>query len=77
MSKYDCKKVKEMLNDVLDGELSSSELSAFNQHLEKCSKCSDCFDSEKVLLDSIKEKIDSKCCPEDVLNKIKAKILDK
>lgn len=64
-----------MLNDVLDGEMSSSELSAFNQHLEKCSKCTDCYNSEKVLLDAIKDKLSSHCCPEDVLKKIKQKIL--
>ena len=77
MSKYDCKKVKEMLTDVLDGELAPDELKAFDEHLEKCSKCTECYESEKALLESIKEKLDSKCCPESVLKKIKAKILDK
>lgn len=63
-----------MLNDVLDGEISSEELKAFNEHLEKCSKCTDCYDSEKVLLEAIREKLKVNNIPEDLLSKIKEKI---
>ena len=64
-----------MLNEALDGEMSSDELQEFNAHLEKCAKCSDCYESEKELLDSIKSKLDCKKCPKELLNLIKSKIL--
>lgn len=70
----DCEKAADMLHIVLDNEVSSEDLREFETHLSRCSKCKDAYEAEKNLLGTIKRKIDSKCCPEDLLSSIKEKI---
>lgn len=74
MSCTDCNKVKEMLHTVIDGEVNSDDLKSFNEHLDKCIGCKDHYHEEKILLQEIKNKIDSKCCPKNVLDSIRDKI---
>ena len=73
--KADCVKVREMISSVVDGEASNEELKTFNEHLSKCTSCKDYHEKERFLLAAIKEKMSSRCCPEDLLKKIKTKIL--
>jgi len=70
----DCEKAVEMLHVVLDKEVSKEELQEFELHLSNCTKCTDKYEAEKNLLNTIKSKIDSKCCPEDLLSSVKEKI---
>ena len=75
MSSCDCRKVKEMLQDVLAKECDKKSLKEFEEHIATCAHCRKCFEEEKEMLKTIKEKISHKCCPEDLLNKIKESIL--
>ena len=75
MACNDCEKAAEMLPLVLDEEVSKEELHEFELHLSNCTKCTDKYEAEKNLLNTIKSKISSnKCCPEDLLSSVKEKI---
>ena len=74
MSCSDCKKVGDMIHAVMDDEVTCEELKAFNEHLENCTNCSSHVEKERVLFDQIKAKMQSKCCPQNVLNSVMDKI---
>lgn len=74
MSCKECDKVATMMHAVLDGEASCEEMKEFEQHLDKCLKCSDHYHEEKELFKEIKSKMQHKCCPEKVLNSVLEKI---
>lgn len=70
----DCQKVGDMLHAVLDGEVSCDELEFFNQHLDNCSNCNGHVDKEKQLFKEIKTKLESRSCPQGLLDKVLSKI---
>ena len=74
MSCDDCNKVVDMLHAVIDGEASCEELNQFNEHLDRCVKCSDHVQNEKRLFEEIKSKIKTRSCPEALLSSVMGKI---
>ena len=70
----DCEKAANMLQVVIDGEASKEDLTEFEMHLSKCSNCANAYETEKKLLQAIKNKISSKCCPQMLLNSVREKI---
>ncbi len=70
----DCKQVATIIHHVIDGEATCDEVEFFNKHIEKCSPCLDKYQVEKDMLQTVREKINRKCCPKATLESIKQKI---
>ncbi len=68
------KKCIEMLQIILDGEASEEEQQYFLNHVEECAPCYQYYNLEKTIRLVLKQKIEKKPIPEDLIESIKAKI---
>jgi predicted anti-sigma-YlaC factor YlaD len=59
---------------VLDREASAEDMAYVKSHLETCTHCLDCYETDKTLKEALKTKI-SKKCPNALMDCIKEKIL--
>lgn len=64
----DCKQCLEILSIVADEEATQEQLNFFNQHIVNCEKCMDCFEVEKTLKDKIKQRIERREVPQEILS---------
>lgn len=67
-----CQKAVGLIQTILDDEATVEQKKFFSTHLDKCKGCFDHFEIEKDILDHIKAKLQRKCCPEGLINKIKS-----
>ena len=67
-----CSEVFRRLDDYLDRELSPEEMLLVRAHLETCAACAAEHRFERVVLDSIKEKVRRLPVPSDLASKVHA-----
>ncbi|MDX2305811.1 MAG: zf-HC2 domain-containing protein [Microscillaceae bacterium] len=70
----DCEKCLQVLHMVIDGECSSEEKAFVEAHISSCTHCSDCYEVDKTIKESIHSKITKMNVPHDLVNFIKSKI---
>ncbi len=70
----DCKKVKQLVQVIIDDEATDEEKKFFEEHVCQCSCCKKTYNCEKDILNCVKKKIARKCCPESLKDSIKAKL---
>lgn len=73
---FDCEATFKRLDDYLDGELGPEEIRLIRAHLNECEECAPEFAFEEVLLDEIRQKINSVEMPSDLRARV-SQLLDK
>jgi hypothetical protein len=58
----------------MDDEASADDKMFFKAHVDHCQPCLDKLNVETTLIESVKTKLKSKCCPESVKDSIRNKI---
>jgi len=71
----DCNEVDKMLQLYVDGELTTQDIENIRQHLEKCSPCEGHFESEKLLKQIVKEKLNWQPAADGVAEGVKDFVL--
>jgi mycothiol system anti-sigma-R factor len=69
-----CNDFKEVLYLIMDGEATKEQEAFFKQHIDECAPCLDHYNIEQSMVRIIREKLDKKTCPEQIIRAIKAKI---
>jgi len=69
---FDCETAFKRLDDYLDGELGSEEISLIRAHLGDCEVCAREFAFEGSLLEEIRQKINSVEVPSDLRSRVSA-----
>ena len=65
-----------MIQLILDGEATEDQVKSFYQiNLESCRPCIEMYHLEKEIKDLLQGKVEKKCCPGDIIESIKAKIV--
>lgn len=67
---FDCEATFKRLDDYLDGELGSEEISLIRAHLGDCEVCAREFVFEETLVDEIRQKINSVEIPSDLRSRV-------
>ncbi|RAU83897.1 anti-sigma factor family protein [Pontibacter arcticus] len=70
----DCEKVADLLNAVVDGEVTAEEQEFFNAHIEDCISCFESHDKQKLLKGLVSGHLKRIIVPESLALSIKAKI---
>jgi len=70
----DSEKCLNMLQLILDGEASESEMQYFNTHIEDCMSCFQHYNLEKTIRQVLKTKCEKRPVPVDLIQSIKSKI---
>lgn len=63
-----------MIQAVLDGSASETEINHFKENLESCLPCIENYELEKSIKSSLQDKLEKKCCPNSIVNQLKVKI---
>lgn len=64
----------EMIQAVLDGSASDEEMKHFENSIDECLPCLENYQLEKSIKETLKAKLEKKCCPEKTVNSIKASL---
>jgi hypothetical protein len=67
-------KCMEMIQAVLDGSASEEDVQHFKSNMDACMPCIDSYNLEKSIKESLKMKVEKKCCPESTIAKIKSSL---
>lgn len=70
----ECEKFLGLVQLFLDDEASSSQASYINDHIDKCAPCLKHLSVEKELRELIKQKIERKEVPQELIQAIETKI---
>ncbi|NJO03919.1 MAG: hypothetical protein HC880_21590 [Bacteroidia bacterium] len=70
----ECDKCLQVLQIVLDGEGSPEEATYVDHHIQSCPNCLDCYETDKALRETVKEKLTRKEVPYELIAFIKAKV---
>jgi anti-sigma factor (TIGR02949 family) len=68
----DCLK---MIQLILDGEATEQQLARLKVNLESCQPCIQMYHLEKEVKELLTKRIEKRCCPDNLVATIKAKIL--
>ncbi|AQG81433.1 hypothetical protein AWR27_20200 [Spirosoma montaniterrae] len=68
----DCLK---MIQLILDGEATEQQLARLRDNLETCQPCIRMYHLEKEIKELLTKKMEKRCCPDQLVATIKAKIL--
>lgn len=66
----ECQHCLEALELVLDKEATPEDMAYVKQHLETCTHCLECYEVDKTIRETLKNKL-SKKCPNSVMDCIK------
>jgi anti-sigma factor (TIGR02949 family) len=69
-----CKQCNECLHPVIDGEATQEEIEYLNEHIAKCKPCYDHYNIDKLVKEVVKQRLEKKEAPQDLINQIKDKI---
>ncbi len=69
-----CQKLADLVPVILDGEATAEEKDFFKSHANGCKPCMSKYNIEQKLLKAVRDKLNRKCCPERLKNKIKKTI---
>ena len=75
LSRFSCEEAFRRLGDYLDRELSDSEMTLIDEHLEICAGCAREFAFERSILNGVRSKLREVELPEDLHARI-ARILE-
>lgn len=67
-----CHEAVARLDDYLDRELSSEEMTLVREHLEICAHCAEAFAFEQTVLDDLRNKIRRIDVPQTLVDKVRA-----
>jgi hypothetical protein len=67
-------KCMKMIQAVLDGSASQEEIEHFKSNIDVCKPCFDGYQLEKSIKVCLQTKVEKKCCPQNTLDQLKAKI---
>jgi len=67
-------KCMKMIQAVLDGSASKEEIEHFKSNIDVCKPCFDGYQLEKSIKDCLQTKVEKKCCPQNTVDQLKAKI---
>lgn len=70
----DCQECLQVLYSVLDGEADREQETFFYGHIQSCPHCLNCYEVDKTIQITIKEKISKKEVPIEIITFIEAKI---
>lgn len=68
----DCLKMIQLL---LDGEATEAQKEKFRLNMDMCMPCIKMYHLEKEIKDLLQGKMEKKCCPESLVESIKAKVI--
>ncbi len=63
-----------LIQAVLDGSATASEMEHFKNNIEQCTPCIEGFELEKSIKDSLHNKVEKKCCPSSTIQQLKLKL---
>lgn len=63
-----------LIQAVLDGSASATEMEHFKNNIEQCTPCIEGFELEKSIKESLHDKVEKKCCPTSTINQLKLKL---
>ncbi len=63
-----------MIQAVLDGSATPEEMHHFKENMSVCLPCIEGYELETAIKDALKQKVEKKCCPQDLVSQIKSKI---
>ena len=69
-----CPRCIELLELITDGEASPEEEKQFSKHINDCLPCFETYNLEKSIKDMLRNKLEKKQVPEDLILSIKEKI---
>ena len=72
----DCDRCLEVLQLILDGEADQEQQLYFSQHIKNCVPCLDHYHLDQEIKNLIKQKIEKKSVPSDLIESIRNKILE-
>lgn len=67
-------KCMKMIQAVLDGSATPEEIEHFKSNVDVCKPCIDGYELEKSIKNSLQTKVEKKCCPQNTIEQLKAKI---
>lgn len=70
----DCRKFLDVVQLILDDEASEEQIKFFRKHVDACKHCLETYNMEKSVAEAIKSKLQSRCCPDKLVQSIKQKI---
>lgn len=70
----DQEKCVEMLQLIVDEQASQEQIAFFKEHVAICKSCLDNYTLDNAIKKALQTKLESKCCPDEVVNRIKAAI---
>jgi len=69
-----CQRCLELLELITDGEASPEEERQFRKHIDDCLPCLETYNLEKSIKEMLRNKLEKKQVPEDLILSIKEKI---
>ncbi len=76
-AKYSCEECKEFLEVlqlVLDNEATPEQIEFVDEHIENCGYCLECYEVDKTLRQTVKQKVQRIHSPQDLTLLIQSKI---
>jgi anti-sigma factor (TIGR02949 family) len=67
-------KCMQMIQAVLDGSATKEEIEHFKSNIDVCMPCIEVYELEKGIKNILNTKIEKKCCPQQTIDLLKAKI---
>jgi anti-sigma factor (TIGR02949 family) len=63
-----------MIQAVLDGSATDSEIEHFKNNIENCEPCIKGYELEKSIKESLQGKVEKKCCPGNTIDQLRLKL---
>lgn len=63
-----------MIQSVIDGSATKEEIEHFKANMDLCQPCIDGYELEKSIKEALNVKLEKKCCPNQTISNIKAKL---
>jgi len=76
VDRYTCEEVFRRLNDYLDRELSTAEMTMVKEHLDTCAQCASEYAFEDGVLRELKDKLRRIDLPQSLVDKVAAILTD-
>lgn len=67
-------KCMQMIQAVLDGSATKDEVEHFKDNFDACLPCIEGYELEKSIKEALKAKVEKKCCPQSIVQKIKLQV---
>lgn len=64
----------QMIQAVLDGSATDEEMEHFRVNMDECIPCIEGYNLEKSIKETLKNKVEKKCCPQSTLDLLKSRI---